>query len=219
MDADLEHYLRSHSDQEPELLQALSRDTQANLINGRMVSGHLQGRFLVMLCRMIRPSRILELGTFTGYSALCLAEGSPKDTEIHSIEQNDELEERIRNWFSKSECGSNIQLHIGDARSIIPTIEGQFDLVFLDLDKRNYLECYEAVLPKVQPGGFILVDNTLWGEKVLEENPSNDPQTLAIIKFNDYLAKDNRIEKVMLPLRDGITLVYKKPHYGIDPTA
>ena len=218
MDAQLEHYLLTTTDQEPLLLQALSRDTQANLLNGRMISGHTQGRFLVMLCRMIKPKRILELGTFTGYSALCFAEGSPEDSEVHTIEQNDELEARITAWFKQSEFGNKIKLHIGNAQEIIPNLEGSFDLAFIDLDKRDYLACYEIVLPRIEDGGFILVDNTLWGGKILEEISKNDTQSLAISKFNDYLAKDTRIEKVLLPLRDGLTLIYKKPNHGFNST-
>jgi caffeoyl-CoA O-methyltransferase len=210
MDAELEHYLLTHSDKEPSLLKALSRDTQANLINGRMVSGNLQGRFLVMLSRMIQPRQILELGTFTGYSALCFAEGSPEDAEIHTIEHNDELKERIQDWFDKSGFGHKITLHIGDALDVIQTFNTPFDLAFIDLDKRLYKECYEAILPLVKPGGFILIDNTLWSGKVLEEIHSNDTQSLAIFDFNNYLAADTRVEKVMIPLRDGMTLVHKK---------
>jgi caffeoyl-CoA O-methyltransferase len=214
MNAELDHYLLTHTDQEPPLLQALSRDTQTNLLNGRMVCGHLQGRFLVMLCRMIRPQDILELGTFTGYSALCFAEGSPENSEIITIERNDELEDRIRHWLSRSEYGHKVHLHIGDALQIVPTLKKSFDLAFLDLDKREYKKCYDLVFPRVKPGGYIVVDNTLWGEKILAEIAPNDTQSLAIKEFNDYIAHDNRVEKVMLPLRDGITLIYKKVHNG-----
>lgn len=175
-----------------------------------MVSGNLQGRFLVMLTRMIQPKRILELGTFTGYSALCFAEGSAVDAEIHTIEHNDELKERIQSWFDKSVFGHKITLYIGDALDVISTFKTSFDLAFIDLDKRLYMKCFEAILPLVKPGGFILIDNTLWSGKVLEEIPSNDTQSLAISEFNNYLAADTRVEKVMIPLRDGMTLVYKK---------
>lgn len=210
MNAKLEHYLLDHTDPEPALLQELSRDSQARLLNGRMVSGHLQGRLLVMICRMIQPKRVLELGTFTGYSALCFAEGTETDAEIHTIEINDELEDQARYWFGRSEFGSKIQLHVGDALQLIPEMRGLFDLAFIDSDKRDYKACYETVLKKVRPGGFILADNTLWGEKILTEIEPNDVQSLAIIEFNDYLAKDSRVEKVLLPLRDGLTLIHKK---------
>lgn len=210
MNADLEQYLLEHSDPEPALLQELNRDSHARLLNGRMVSGHLQGRLLVMLCRMIQPKKVLELGTFTGYSALCFAEGTAEDAEIHTIEINDELEDQTRAWFAKSEFGHKIRLHIGDALQLIPKMDETFDLVFLDSDKRTYKACYEAVLTKVRPGGFLLVDNTLWGGKILTEIAPNDAQSLAIIEFNDYLASDSRVEKVLLPLRDGLTLIHKK---------
>jgi caffeoyl-CoA O-methyltransferase len=214
MKTELDHYLLTHTDSEPELLQELSRDTHSKLLNGRMVSGHLQGRLLVLLCRMIQPKRVLELGTFTGYSALCFAEGTPEDAVIHTIEINDELEERILNWLRKSEFGHKVILHIGNALELVPKMEGLFDLAFIDSDKRDYLSCYEAVFPKIREGGFILADNTLWGEKLLGEIAPNDAQSLAISKFNDYLAKDSRVEKVILPLRDGLTLIHKKPTHG-----
>lgn len=210
MNPELELYLEAHSDTEPAVLQELSRDTQSRLLNGRMVSGHLQGRVLVMLCRMIQPMKVLELGTFTGYSALCFAEGTPDKAEIHTIEINDELEDNIRHWLSRSEFGHKVHLHIGDANQVIPNLNEAFDLAFIDSDKRDYIECYETVLPKIRPGGFILVDNTLWYGKVVTGFAPNDAQSLAISEFNDYLANDLRVEKVMLPLRDGLTLIYKK---------
>lgn len=210
MKADLEQYVLDHTDDEPALLQELSRDTHVRILNGRMVSGHLQGRLLVMLSRMIQPKMVLELGTFTGYSALCFAEGTADDAEIHTIEINDEIEEQARYWFSRSSFGHKIRMHIGDALQIVPAMAETFDLAFIDSDKRDYKACYEAVLPKVRQGGFILVDNTLWGGKILDEIDPNDAQTLAIIDFNDYLANDSRVEKVLLPLRDGLTLIHKK---------
>ena len=206
----LENYILSHIDSEPELLRQLERDSHVKLLNARMVSGHLQGRLLVMLCRMIRPKRVLELGTFTGYSALCFAEGTDEDAEIHTIEHNDELEDIARGWFSRSEFGHKISLHIGDALELIPGLEGMFDLVFIDADKRQYMEYFEAVLPKMPSGGFLLADNTLWSGKVLGKIAGNDAQSLAVSKFNDYLAKDSRVEKIILPVRDGLTIIYKK---------
>lgn len=214
MDEALEYYLSEHSDKEPVLLQQLSRETKLKLLNGRMVSGHLQGRLLVMLCRMIRPKKVLELGTFTGYSALCLAEGTDDDVEIHSVEHNDELEDIIRGWFAQSAWNHRLHLHISEALDIIPTLEGPFDLVYIDLDKRDYQACFDAVKPLVPPGGFILVDNTLWGGKILEPIAGNDAQSLAISNFNKYIANDNELEKVLLPIRDGLTLIRKKTHYG-----
>lgn len=206
----LEKYILSHIDSEPEILRQLDRDSHVKLLNARMVSGHLQGRLMVMLCRMIRPKRVLELGTFTGYSALCFAEGTDEDTEIHTIEHNDELEDMARSWFSRSDFGHKINLHIGDALELIPNMEGFFDLVFIDADKRQYLEYYEAVLPKVKSGGFVLADNTLWSGKVLGDIAQNDAQSLAVSRFNDYIANDLRVEKVILPIRDGLTIIYKK---------
>jgi len=206
----LERYLADHSDKEPELLRQLNRETNAKLLNGRMVSGHYQGRLLVMLCRMLHPKKVLELGTFTGYSAICLAEGTDEEAEIHTVEHNDELEDIIKEWFEKSGYAGKIRLHIGDATEWINKLEGPFDLVFLDVDKRDYKTCFDAVLPKVIQGGIILVDNTLWYGKILGPVPSNDAQSLAIIDFNDYIATDSRLEKVILPIRDGLTIIRKK---------
>jgi len=206
----LERYILSHIDPEPELLKQLDRDSHVKLLNARMVSGHLQGRLLVMLCRMIRPQRVLELGTFTGYSALCFAEGTDEKAEIHTIEQNDELEDMAKSWFNQSEYGHKITFYIGNALELIPKMDGLFDLVFMDADKREYLEYYEAILPKVPSGGFILADNTLWNGKVLRDIAANDSQSIAISNFNDYLANDSRVEKVLLPLRDGLTIIHKK---------
>ena len=210
MDDQIEEYILSHIDEEPEILRLLNRDTQVNFLNGRMVSGHLQGRLLVMLSRMIKPERVLEIGTFTGYSAICFAEGTDENAQIHTVELNDELEETILNWFRLAGYSEKIQLHIGDALEIIPELEGLFDMVFIDLEKRDYIACHEAVFPKVKPGGFILVDNTLWYGKILGEIDPGDAQSLAISKYNDYIANDSRVEKVILPLRDGLTIIRKK---------
>ncbi|NLT03849.1 MAG: O-methyltransferase [Bacteroidales bacterium] len=210
MDEALETYVLDHTGEEPELLRRLERDTKVRLLNGRMVSGRLQGRLLVMLCRMIKPRKILELGTFTGYSALCLAEGSAPDTEVHTIEHNDELETTIQDWFAQSPYKNQLHLHIGEALEVLPTLEGPFDLVYLDLDKRAYLPCLQAVLPMVPSGGFILADNTLWGGKVLKPIAPSDTQTLAISEFNRYIATHSGLETVLLPLRDGLTLIRKK---------
>jgi predicted O-methyltransferase YrrM len=210
MDRLLEQYILSHIDTEPELLQQLNRETHIKYLNGRMVSGPLQGRLLVMLCRMIRPKRVLELGTFTGYSALCLAEGTDNNAEIHTIERNDELEDIAKGWFNRSEYGHKIILHIGDALQLIPDLAGTFDLIFIDADKREYIEYYESVFPKIPSGGFILADNTLWNGKLVGNISHNDAQSIAISNFNDYIASDSRVEKVILPLRDGLTLIHKK---------
>ena len=210
MTEELEDYILSHIDKETPHLEKLNRETHLRLVNPRMMSGHLQGRILKMLCRMIQPKIILELGTFSGYSALCLAEGAGDDATIHTIEHNDELEEMIQHFFSESDYKNRIKLHIGDALEIIQTLEEVFDLVFIDADKRQYLEYYEAVLPKVRKGGFIFADNTLWAGKVVQPLQPNDKQTEAILKFNDFIANDQRVEKVILPLRDGLTILMKK---------
>lgn len=206
----LDEYISKHSDAEPEYLAKINRATHVKLINPRMCSGHLQGRVLSMFCRMIQPNRILELGTFTGYSALCMAEALPEGGVLHTIECDDELEDFILQNFAGSEYADKIQLHIGDALTEIEKLNETFDLVFIDADKREYLDYYEAVLPKLRQGGYILADNTLWDGKVLKTVEPNDKQTIEIMRFNDFVATDPRVEKVILPLRDGLTLIRKK---------
>lgn len=206
----IEDYILSHSDPEPEYLAKVNRATHVKLINPRMCSGHLQGRVLSMFCHMISPKTVLELGTFTGYSALCMAEALPDNAVLHTIECDDELEDFIRQNFAGSEHGHKIKLHIGEALNVIESLSETFDLVFIDADKREYLAYYEAVLPKLRAGGFILADNTLWDGKVLKTVDANDKQTIEIMHFNDFIATDDRVEKVMLPLRDGLTIIRKK---------
>ncbi len=208
----IDDYMARHSDAEPEFLAAVNRETHLRTINPRMMSGHFQGRILKMLVRMAQPQRILEIGTFTGYSALCMAEGlTAASAHIDTIEIDDELEDFIRQNFAQSPYNEQITLHVGDARTVIPTLTGELDFVFIDADKREYIDYYELVLPRVRKGGFILADNTLWDGKVLIENPpSGDHQTIAVKQFNDFIANDQRIEKVILPLRDGLTLMRKK---------
>jgi len=206
----IDDYILLHSDMEPEYLAKVNRATHVKVINPRMCSGHLQGRVLSMLCHMIQPKCILELGTFTGYSALCMAEALPNDGVLHTIECDDELEDFIRQNFDGSEYGHKIKLHIGEALQVINSLDETFDLVFIDADKREYMSYYEAVLPKLKVGGFIFADNTLWDGKVLETVDSNDKQTIEIMHFNDFVATDKRVEKVILPLRDGLTLIRKK---------
>jgi len=207
---DLEDYILSHGDAEPEYLARINRKTHLRMINPRMLSGHLQGRMLSMLSKMIQPDCILEIGTFTGYSALCLAEGLSAKGKLHTIERDDELEDFILENFKGSDYMDKIELHIGDAITLIPQMDALFDLVFIDADKREYKAYYEAVLPKVRRGGIILVDNTLWDGKVLKKADSNDEQTKAIQLFNDMIAVDQKIEKLILPLRDGLTMIRKK---------
>ncbi len=208
MQEELEEYILSHIDKEPAALSKLNRDTHLYHLYPRMCSGHLQGRMLKMFTRMIQPKRILELGTFTGYSALCLAEGMPEDAELHTIEIDDESEDFIRRQFDASPYSSRLHLHIGDAMEIVPRLEGDFDLVFIDANKRNYVDYYHLILPRVRKGGFIIADNTLWDGKVTDNN-AHDAQTKGILAFNRLVADDTTVEKVILPLRDGLTLIHK----------
>ncbi len=212
MTQDLEDYLLAHIDAEPEHLHQLDRDTHIELLYSRMCSGHLQGRLLKMLVRMIRPKRVLELGTYSGYSAQCLAEGLlDNEAHIHTIEIEDELEDFLRAHFDQSPVGHRITLHIGDCNDIVPTLGGDFDLVFIDANKRQYVDYFNLVIDHVKPGGFIIADNTLWDGKVADLHGKKlDPQTQGILDFNNLVAADPRVETVILPLRDGLTIMYKK---------
>lgn len=211
MQEELEDYILKHIDAEGDDLRRLNRETHLYHLRPRMCSGHLQGRMLKMMVRMIRPQHILELGTFTGYSALCLAEGLADDScRLDTIEIDDELEDFIRAHFDASPLAPRINLHIGDARDVLPTIEGDFDLVFIDANKREYCQYYEMVFPRVVSGGFIIADNTLWDGKVVDWGKKLDAQTEGILRFNDMIAADDRVEKVILPIRDGLTIIYKK---------
>ena len=206
----LEDYILSHIDKEPQLLQTMFREANVKLLHPRMLSGHLQGRLLKMFTQMIRPRNVLELGTYTGYSALCIAEGLSSDALLHTIEVNDEMEDFIKKYVSQSTQKDKIKLYIGDAVDIIPAFEDEmFEMVFIDADKRIYWKYFEMILPKVAPRGFLLVDNTLWDGKVVEPVDANDWQTKGILDFNERIAKDERVTKVILPLRDGITLIRK----------
>lgn len=210
MTEQLDDYILRHIDAEPEHLHRLWRATQLHLLYPRMASGHLQGRMLVMLTRMIRPQRILELGTFSGYSALCLAEGMPETAELHTIEVNDEQEDFTRPWLEQSPWADRIHLHIGDAMDIVPTLGGQFDLIYIDADKRHYADYYRLVMPYLNNGGFIVADNTLWDGHVVDPEHQHDAQTQGILAFNDLVAQDTQVEKVILPMRDGLTLIRKR---------
>ena len=204
-------YILSHIDPEPPYLHALYRDTHLKLLYPRMASGHLQGRLLKMLVQMIRPQRVLEIGTYSGYSALCMAEGLPEGGRILTYEINDEQEEFTRPWFDNSPYAACIDFRIGDALNEVPRLQQTFDLVYIDADKRKYVEYYEMSLQWLRPGGYIIADNTLWDGHVLEEHPRpSDLQTIGIGHFNDLVAQDQRVEKVILPLRDGLTLIRKK---------
>ena len=210
MDTDLERYLLSHIDPEGDYLYRLWRATNIHLLHGRMSSGHLQGRLLKMLVRMVRPERILEVGTFSGYSAICMAEGLDDGGLVYTYEIDDELEDFTRPWIEGSPVADKIRFIIGDAVKEAPRLGVEFDMVFLDGDKRTYIEAYEMALKVLRPGGFILADNTLWDGHVLEKPRPSDRQTAGIEAFNDHVAADGRVEKVILPLRDGLTLIRKK---------
>lgn len=206
----IDEYILSHSDEEGDLLATLNRDANVNLLRPRMLSGHLQGRILKMFCRMLNPSRVLEIGTYTGYATLCMAEGMKEGGIIHTLEINDEMEDFIMKYLSRSPHKEKISVHFGDAMEIIPQLDECFDLVFIDADKRLYSDYYDLVFPKVRSGGLMLADNTLWDGKVVEEVAPSDKQTLGILAFNEKIKHDDRVEKVILPLRDGLTMIWKK---------
>ena len=210
MDDRLLKYIEEHSDPEPENLYRLERATNIHLINGRMCSGHLQGRVLKMLVEMINPMRVLELGTFSGYSALCIAEGLSPDASVDTVEADDELEDFIRKALEQSPHGEKVKLHIADATEFIDSCEDEsYDLIFIDADKRHYTDYYTSCMRILRPGGFMIADNTLWDGHVVEPEKAGDPQTAGILRFNDMVAADTRVEKVILPLRDGLTLIRK----------
>ena len=209
----LEEYISLHTTSENEVLEAITRDTHVHILNPHMLSGHVQGRVLSMLSHMIQPKRILELGTFTGYSALCLAEGLAEGGKLITIEHNDELEETIRRNIAQSPLSDRIELVIGDAVERVNELRNEgvneFELVFIDADKREYCAYLEAVYPLVPVGGFILADNTLWDGHIVDPAYDKDKQTLGLRAFNDKLKEDDRFEQVILPLRDGLTLIRK----------
>lgn len=205
----LEQYITDHISPEEDYLYELGRETKLKVLNSRMISGHLQGQILTMISSMIRPKCILEIGTFTGYSALCLAKGLADDGILHTIEIDDELESIAKKYFLKSGLGERIFHHIGDARQIIPAISHPFDLVFIDADKRQYADYYRMVFDKVPVGGFILADNILWNGKVVEPEAAGEEQTRGILEFNKMVQNDPRVRNVILPVRDGIMVVQK----------
>ena len=209
MNYELEQSLLSHIDPEGASLYRLWRATNIHLLHGRMASGHIQGRLLRMLVKMARPKNVLEVGTFSGYSAICLAQGLPEDGKLYTFEINDEMEDFTRPWIEGSDVADKIDFRIGDAIQEAPKLGVIFDMAFIDGDKRHYVETYEMALGVLRQDGFILADNTLWDGHVLEEHP-RDAQTLGIQAFNDRVAKDDRVEKVIHPLRDGLTSIRKK---------
>lgn len=211
---DLEDYIETHISPEPETLKRIDRETNIRHLNGRMCSGHIQGRILKMITAMINPKRVLELGTFTGYSALCVAEALEEGAEIITVEADDELEEEIRRNLDDSPHGKKVKLIIGDALRVMESLPADsFDMILIDADKRQYPSYFKSVLPLVKTGGFILADNTLWDGHVTEkENMS--PQTLGIMNFNDLVASDPCVETAILPVRDGLTIMRKIGHTG-----
>ena len=206
---EIEEYCEAHSTPEPELLYRLNRETNLKVMNPRMLSGHIQGMFLTSLVRMMQPKAVLEIGTYTGYATLCMADGLPDNGTIDTIEVDVELEDMIRKYFLQSSNKEKINLHIGNAVEVIPTLDKTYDLVFMDADKEEYIRYYELVLPKVRKGGYILADNVLWSGKVLQEVKSGDKDTPAIRQFNDYVLQDERVRNFLLPLRDGIMVIEK----------
>lgn len=206
----LENYIESHSENEPVLLQQLSRETHQKILQPRMLSGHYQGRVLSILSKLINPKYILEIGTYTGYSALCLAEGLQKEGELHTIDNNEELVDFQRRYFDKSSFGNQIHQHLGNALNIIPKLKPNFDIVFIDADKVNYSNYFHLIMDKLNPGGIILSDNVLWSGKVLEPLKKDDLSTEAIMAYNKLLKDDDRVETILLPIRDGLTISRKK---------
>ncbi len=208
---EMERYIAEHIDKEPALLHELDRYTHLKVLAPRMLSGHLQGTLMKMLVRMVNPRLVLEIGTFTGYSALSMAEGLLRDDAIiHTIEIDDELEPIIRKFFDRSSRRNQLQLHIGDVADVLASIDGKFDFVFVDGNKRDYPKYYEMLMPRMSKGGYILADNILWDGHVIEPIAKNDTQTQAIVDFNNIVAEDERVEKVILPIRDGLTLIRVK---------
>ena len=203
---DLEDYIEQHSEKEPELLAALNKETYQKILLPRMLSGHFQGRVLSMLSKLIRPVNILETGTYTGYSALCLCEGMQDNGVLHTIDIKEELVDFQRKHFDKSPWGAQIVQHLGEATDIIPGLEVKFDLVFIDADKENYINYFEMIVPKMNKGGIILSDNVLWSGKVLDEIHPNDTSTKILVEYNKLLRDDPRVETVLLPIRDGLTV-------------
>jgi predicted O-methyltransferase YrrM len=209
MNEAIEKYIIDHTSSENSILGKLNRETQLRIMYPRMLSGHVQGKFLEMISRMIRPKNILEIGTYTGYSAICLAKGLSENGILHTIEINPELESIASEYIHKSGLQNCIRQHIGDAAKIIPSLSEVFDLIFIDADKENYLKYYNLVFDKVRTGGFILADNALWGGKVIETVKQADKETIGIMEFNDFIQADPRVENLLLSLRDGIMLVHK----------
>ena len=206
----IQEYVARHSDEESPLLARLNRETHAKVLAPRMLSGHVQGRVLSMLSHMIRPKLVLEIGTYTGYSALCMAEGLAEDGKLIILDKNEELEAMVRGYISEAGLEAQIDYRLGDAMALIPEIDGPFDLVFIDADKINYYNYFKLVVDKVRPGGFIIADNVLWSGKVIETEKKIDKDTQAIIDFNRLIDADDRVENVLFPVRDGLMVIRRK---------
>jgi len=210
LDPKIDEYVSAHSEDEPLVLKELTRETWLKAINPRMLAGHLQGRTLSMISHMIKPKTVLEIGTFTGYSAICLAEGLAENGKIITIDINEELEAFAKKYFVKAGIETKIEQRIGDAMELVPSITEELDLVFIDADKTNYANYYEMVLPKLRIGGYIIADNVLWSGKILEDSNKDDADTKALIDFNKKVQADNRVQNVLFPIRDGIQVIRKK---------
>lgn len=210
LNTNIAEYAEQHTEAEPQLLYQLNRKTNIEVINPRMIAGHFQGRLLSMLIHMIKPKTILEVGTYTGYSAICFAEGLAENGEIHTIDNNEELEPIQMAFFEKAGILDKVKRYVGDALEIIPEINHEFDVVFLDADKANYCNYFEMVLPKLKTGGYLLADNVLWSGKILEENPKKeDIDTIGLKRFNKMVQDDPRVQNILLPIRDGLMVCRK----------
>lgn len=209
IDQKIQEYAEKHTDKEPEVLQALNRETHLKVLQPRMLSGHLQGRILSMMSKMIRPKYILEIGTYTGYSAICMAEGLQADGKLVTIDINEELHDMSQSYFEKAGFKDSIEQHIGNALDIIPTLDYRWDLVFIDADKVNYANYYDLVIDRLNDGGFIIADNVLWSGKVVEPVKPNDKDTPALLLFNQKVNEDTRVENVLMPVRDGLMILRK----------
>ncbi|WMN06309.1 O-methyltransferase [Marivirga arenosa] len=211
LDPDLERYVEAHTENENELLYRINRETHTEVLKPRMLSGHLQGRVLSMISHMIQPKNILEIGTYTGYSALCMAEGLQNDGKLITVDVNEELKDRLTEYFNESDFAEKIELKIGKALDIVPKLDVEWDMVFIDADKSNYQNYYDICIDKVKTGGYILVDNVLWSGKVLEKNRKKlDKDTEAMLNFNEFVHKDERVQNVLFPIRDGLMILRKK---------
>lgn len=210
LDEKIEEYVNQHSSPEPELLARLNRETHLKVLQPRMLSGHLQGRVLSMLMKMIQPQRILEIGTYTGYSALCMAEGLAQAGELHSIDINEELTDFVQKYVNEAGYQDKIKLHVGNALEIIPLLKEDWDVVFIDADKNNYINYYNLLIDKLKSSSYIIADNVLWSGKVIEDYNQQDEDTKTLIDFNKMIQKDERIENVLFPIRDGLMVLRKK---------